>query len=60
VAFVGKPVSAAQRFNNPKVEEVPWIMLIPLLALAAATVLLGLRLDWVITGVKLAVDTIGM
>jgi multicomponent Na+:H+ antiporter subunit D len=71
VAFVGRPIQAANtasaalkgnnpRVNNPRVDEVPWSMLIPMIALAAATILLGLWLDWMMPGIKLAVDTLGV
>jgi multicomponent Na+:H+ antiporter subunit D len=46
------------RVVNPKVKDVPWLMLIPMITLASATILLGLRLDWIMQGIELAVTNI--
>jgi multicomponent Na+:H+ antiporter subunit D len=58
VAFVGKPVG--MRDDDPGVREAPWGMLIPIITLAAATILLGVRLDWLMPGIKLAVYNLGV
>ncbi len=58
VAFVGNPASVSH--GSKPVKEAPWLMLIPMIILALATILLGLRLDWVMPVINLAVKTIGV
>lgn len=65
-AFIGKPVSMVEpasagiKFNHAKINEVSWSMLIPMIILAVAIILLGLRLDWVLAEIKPASYNLGV